>query len=131
MIRLPPLFTPPSTLFPYTTLFRSCDPAPSDTAGGHPARALLAEQGIEAEDLLLLRRVLTPDGRSRAYVNDQAASAALLRQLADLLIEIQGQFDQRGLLDPQTHRELIAAYGSLKDEARALRSEEHTSVLQT
>src|SRR3546814_8415083 len=71
------------------------DLAPSDTAGDHPARALLAEQGIEAEDLLLLRRVLAQDGRSRAYVNDQATSAALLRQLADLLIEIQGQFDQR------------------------------------
>ncbi len=95
--------------------------APSDTTGEHPARALLAEQGIEIEDLLLLRRVLTQDGRSRAFVNDQAASAGLLRQLADSLIEIQGQFDQRGLMDPATHRGLLDAYGRLKPEARALR----------
>lgn len=92
-----------------------------DIADRHPARSLLAEQGIEVEDLLLLRRVLTADGRSRAFVNDQAASAGLLRQLADTLIEIQGQFDQRGLMDPGTHRELLDAYGRLKDEARALR----------
>lgn len=92
-----------------------------DVAADHPARALLAEQGLEAEDQLLLRRVLTQDGRSRAYVNDQAASAGLLRQLADSLIEIQGQFDQRGLMDPATHRALLDAYGRLKPEARALR----------
>jgi len=92
-----------------------------DIAADHPARALLSEQGMEGEDLLVLRRVLTGDGRSRAYVNDQPASAGLLRQLADLLIEIQGQFDQRGLLDPATHRELLDAYGRLKAEARTLR----------
>jgi len=93
-----------------------------DIAEDHPAHALLAEQGIEVEDLLLLRRVLTADGRSRAFVNDQAASAGLLRQLADTLIEIQGQFDQRGLMDPATHRELLDAFGRLKDEARGLRT---------
>ncbi|WP_340115413.1 DNA repair protein RecN [Pelagibius sp. 7325] len=98
------------------------DIGPSGESGDHPARKVLAEQGIEVEDLLLLRRVLTADGRSRAFVNDQAASAGLLRQLADTLIEIQGQFDQRGLMDPATHRELLDAYGRLKDEARGLRT---------
>jgi DNA repair protein RecN (Recombination protein N) len=88
---------------------------------GHPARALLAEQGIDLEDLLLLRRVLGADGRSRAFVNDQATSVGLLRQLADCLVEIQGQFDQRGLMDPATHRELLDAYGRLQGEARDLR----------
>ncbi len=92
-----------------------------DIAPGHPAQAILAEQDFEAEDLLVLRRVLTKDGRSRAFVNDQAASAGLLRQLADCLIEIQGQFDQRGLMDPATHRELLDAYGRLQAPARALR----------
>ncbi|WP_193367693.1 DNA repair protein RecN [Pelagibius marinus] len=98
------------------------DIGPPDTAGGHPAQAILAEQDIEAEDLLVLRRVLTKDGRSRAFVNDQAASAGLLRQLADCLIEIQGQFDQRGLMDPATHRELLDAYGRLQAPARGLRA---------
>jgi DNA repair protein RecN (Recombination protein N) len=112
------LLRPGATQASVTAAF---DVAPSDTTGDHPAHALLAEQGIELEDLLLLRRVLTADGRSRAYVNDQAASAGLLRQLADLLIEIQGQFDQRGLMDPATHRDLLDAYGRLRPQARALR----------
>jgi DNA repair protein RecN (Recombination protein N) len=92
-----------------------------DLAPDHPARAILAEQELEAEDQLLLRRILTQDGRSRAFVNDQAASAGLLRRLADSLIEIQGQFDQRGLMDPATHRELLDAFGRLKPLAGELR----------
>ena len=94
-----------------------------DMDAKHPARAVLAEQDIHIEDdLLVLRRVLTNDGRSRAFVNDQAASAGLLRQLADSLIEIQGQFDQRGLMDPATHRTLLDAYGRLQPQAEALRA---------
>lgn len=83
-----------------------------DVADGHPAWAILREQDLEVEDsFLILRRVLTADGRSRAYLNDQPASAGLLRRLADSLMEIQGQFDQRGLMDPATHRGLLDAYG--------------------
>ena len=67
-----------------------------EIAAEHPARAILAEQDMEAEDLLVLRRVLTKDGRSRAYVNDQAVAASLLRRLADSLIEILLFHDHRG-----------------------------------
>ena len=89
-----------------------------DVASGHPAWAILREQDMEAEDsFLILRRVLAADGRSRAYVNDQPASAGLLRRLADSLMEIQGQFDQRGLMDPATHRELLDAYGKPGNKA--------------
>ena len=70
-----------------------------DLAGDHPARALLDENGIEAEGDLILRRVQTKDGRSRAFVNDQPVSVGLLRQLGDMLVEIHGQHDERGLLD--------------------------------
>ncbi len=57
---------------------------------GHPARALLEEQEIATEDdLLVLRRLLGADGRSRAFVNDQPVSAGLLRRLGDTLVEIQ------------------------------------------
>ncbi len=93
-----------------------------EIAAEHPARAILAEQDMEAEDLLVLRRVLTKDGRSRAFVNDQAASAGLLRLLADSLIEVQGQFDQRGLMDPATHRDLLDSFGRLKPLAQKLRA---------
>ncbi len=87
----------------------------------HPARRLLAEAGFAAEsDSLVLRRVVNADGRSRAFIDDQPASVGLLRQLGDLLVEIQGQFEQRGLLNPATHRQTLDAYGGHGAEAAAL-----------
>lgn len=84
-----------------------------DLAADHPARALLAEAGIEAEGGLLLRRTLGRDGRSRAFVNDQPVSVALLRRLGDLIAEVHGQFEQHGLLNPARHREILDMAGSL------------------
>src|SRR5580692_4692367 len=77
----------------------------------HPAFALLAEQGIEAEDEIVLRRVLARDGRSRAFANDAPVGAALLRRVGVLLVEVQGQHDQMGLADPGGHAALLDAYG--------------------
>src|ERR1051326_7001048 len=80
--------------------------------GTHPASAILDKAGI-ATDLsgtIVLRRIVTADGRSRAFVNDEPASVGLLRELGDNLVEIQGQGEQRGLLDPATHRELLDAF---------------------
>ncbi|MGK7865969.1 DNA repair protein RecN [Falsiroseomonas sp. E2-1-a20] len=79
----------------------------------HPARALLAEQGIEAEDEIVLRRIVTADGRSRAFVNDQPVGLALMRRLGALLVEVQGQHDQVGLTDPANHAGLLDASGGL------------------
>ncbi len=79
---------------------------------GHPAFALLAEQGMEPEDILVLRRVLQADGRSRAFVNDQPVGVALLKRLAATLVEVQGQHDQVGLADPATHAALLDAFGA-------------------
>lgn len=82
-----------------------------DVSEDHPTSAVLAEHDIELEPgSLVLRRVVAADGRSRAYVNDQAVSIGLLRRLGDGLIEIQGQFEQRGLLDSATHRALLDAF---------------------
>jgi DNA repair protein RecN (Recombination protein N) len=80
--------------------------------GGHPAHAILREAGLDAdgEEAIQLRRLVRADGRSRAYVNDAPVSIGLLRRLGDSLVEIQGQFESRGLLDPTTHRELLDAY---------------------
>jgi len=78
----------------------------------HPAIAILTDQDLApSEGQIVLRRILGTDGRSRAYVNDQPVSVSLLRRLGDCLVEIQGQFEQRGLLDVTTHRELLDAYG--------------------
>jgi len=81
---------------------------------GHPARAILADRGIEAEDELVLRRVVTADGRSRAFVNDQPVGLTLLRRLGALLVEVQGQHEQVGLADPAAHAGLLDAAGGLE-----------------
>ncbi len=82
-----------------------------DVGDAHPTTQILAEHDIEPEPgSLVLRRIVAADGRSRAYVNDQAVSIGLLRRLGDGLIEIQGQFEQRGLLDAATHRALLDAF---------------------
>ncbi len=86
-----------------------------DVAPDHPALALLAENGLAGEpgEPLVIRRVAKADGGSRAFVNDQAVSAALLRELGGLLVEIHGQHDDRGLLNPRGHRALLDGYGKI------------------
>jgi DNA repair protein RecN (Recombination protein N) len=81
-----------------------------DVPGDHPARAPLIEQGIDAGGTLVLRRVLSADGRSRASINDQAVSVGLLRAVGARLVEVQGQFEQHGLLDTATHIGLLDAF---------------------
>lgn len=89
---------------------------------GHPAFDLLRDQDLlEDGEALLLRRTLGQDGRTKAYVNDRPVSVGLLRDLGDLLVEIQGQFEQRGLLDSGTHRALLDAYGDLGAKAEETR----------
>jgi DNA repair protein RecN (Recombination protein N) len=87
-------------------------------ADDHPARAILAEQGIVDEGAtLLLRRLVGADGRGRAFVNDQPASIGLLKRLGETLVEIQGQFEQHGLLVPVNHRATLDAFGNLGADA--------------
>jgi DNA repair protein RecN (Recombination protein N) len=87
----------------------------------HPAWAYLAEKGLgeTPDDDLVLRRQLGADGRGRAFVNDQATSIGVLRDLGAMLIEVHGQHETVGLLDQRTHRPLLDAFGGLKGEAAA------------
>ncbi|HEY7580811.1 MAG TPA: DNA repair protein RecN [Acetobacteraceae bacterium] len=78
---------------------------------GHPLLAVLAEQGLETEEEIVLRRVLGGDGRSRAFINDQPVGVGLLRRAASLLVEVQGQHEQIGLADPASHAGLLDAFG--------------------
>ena len=79
---------------------------------GHPVLDLLEEQGVGLEDdELVVRRVVSRDGRSRATINDQPVSVALLRRAGSLLVEVQGQGEQMGLADPAVHAVLLDAYG--------------------
>ncbi|MGN6818006.1 MAG: DNA repair protein RecN [Sphingomonas sp.] len=80
---------------------------------GGPIAALLAENALDVDpgEPLIIRRIVKADGGSRAFVNDQAASAGLLRELAQYLVEVHGQHDDRGLLNPRGHRALLDAFG--------------------
>ena len=78
-----------------------------ELAADHPARRVLSEAGIEADGELILRRVNTETGRKTAWVNDRRVSGEVLRALSDQLLELHGQHDDRGLLDPRGHRLML------------------------
>jgi len=88
----------------------------------HPARAVLDEAGITCEDTLILRRINTRDGRKTAWVNDRRCSGEVLRALSETLIELHGQHDDRGLLNPRHHRDLLDAFGGLETQVSKVRS---------
>ena len=84
-----------------------------ELASDHPVLALLSGNDIPVEDILILRRVQGVDGRSRAFINDTSVSVQLLRQVGQALVEIHGQHDERALIDPSGHRDLVDAFGGL------------------
>ena len=84
-----------------------------DLAADHPARAVLEQAGIAAGDELILRRVTTVDGRKTAWVNDRRVTAEILRDLSDVLVELHGQHDDRGLLNPRGHRAVLDQFARL------------------
>jgi len=87
---------------------------------GHPALTVLADQDLSADDgTVVLRRVIGRDGRSRAFINDQPASVGLLKIIGERLVEIHGQFDTHGLLDPATHLDVLDDYRRATDGAAA------------
>ena len=87
----------------------------------HPARRLLAENVIDIEGPIILRRQLKADGGGRAYINDQPVSAALLREVGAALVEIHGQSDDRGLLAARGHRALLDGFGGLAGQVAGVR----------
>ncbi len=91
-------------------------------ADDHPARALLADNDISIEGAIILRRQLKADGGSRAYINDQPVSAALLREAGAALVEIHGQSDDRGLLAARGHRALLDSFAGLGGQVTAVRA---------
>jgi DNA repair protein RecN (Recombination protein N) len=83
-----------------------------DVVPEHPARTLLITSEI-AEDSgeIILRRTVSADGRSRAFINDQPVGVGLAREVGTALLEVHGQSDDRGLFDPATHRSLLDGFG--------------------
>ncbi|EAQ05873.1 DNA repair protein RecN [Yoonia vestfoldensis SKA53] len=87
-----------------------------DLSTDHPARAILQDAGLEVEDELILRRINTRDGRKTAWVNDRRVSGDVLRALSDTLVELHGQHDDRGLLNPRGHRQMLDAFAGAEGE---------------
>ncbi len=82
-----------------------------ELSSGHPALTVLEEAGIAYEGELILRRINTRDGRKTAWINDRRVSGEVLRRLSDTLVELHGQHDDRGLLNPRGHRQMLDAFG--------------------
>lgn len=85
-----------------------------DLGPGHPGHAILSEAGIAVEDgEVILRRTNAADGRKTAWVNDRRVSGEVLRDLAETLVELHGQHDDRGLLNPRGHRTLLDSFAGV------------------
>jgi DNA repair protein RecN (Recombination protein N) len=96
-----------------------------DVPRGHPATAILSDNGLEdpspADSFeMILRRVQLADGRTRAFINDQAISVQTLKAVGAALVEIHGQHDERALVDAATHRRLLDAFAGLEKDVDAL-----------
>jgi DNA repair protein RecN (Recombination protein N) len=81
----------------------------------HPVHRLLGDQemALDPGEPLIIRRTLKSDGGSRAFVGGASVPAGLLRELGTLAVEIHGQHDDRGLLNPKGHRDLLDLFGKL------------------
>lgn len=84
-----------------------------DIPAKHPVNALLREKEIAVSDTLILRRTLGRDGRSKAFINDAPVGVQLLKDVGALLVEVHGQFETHGLLDPATHLGVLDVYAGI------------------
>jgi DNA repair protein RecN (Recombination protein N) len=91
-----------------------------DVPKGHPAAAILTANGLDDTGEMILRRVQFADGRTRAFINDQAISVQTLKAVGAALVEIHGQHDERALVDASTHRRLLDAFAGLEKDVAAL-----------
>jgi len=81
-----------------------------DLNPSHPIFSILSDNGLEVEHPLIVRRIQSRDGRTRAFINDQPVSASLLRKITSVVVEIHGQHDDRALIEPATHLRLLDAF---------------------
>src|SRR6195952_4989701 len=96
-----------------------------DVPNGHPAAKILSDNGLdgagaEATSEMILRRVQLADGRTRAFINDQAISVQTLKAVGTARVEIHGRHDERALVDASTHRRLLDAFAGLEKDVAAL-----------
>lgn len=81
----------------------------------NPLFALCEEYELEADEEITIKRSLNKDGKGKIFFNDQPISAKLLKELGKYLVEVHGQFDNQGLLNPANHRDVLDAYAGYKN----------------
>src|ERR1700686_3313850 len=96
-----------------------------DVPKGHPAAAILSDNGREEASSensgeMILRRVQLAEGRTRAFIKDQAISVQTLKAVGSALVEIHGQHDERALGDASHTRRLLDAFAGLEKDVAAL-----------
>ena len=84
-------------------------------------KALCAEYELDFQREINIKRTLSADGKSKIWFNDEPISLKLLKEIGALLVEIHGQFDNQGLLNPSTHRAVLDAYGAYVDDLEKLK----------
>jgi DNA repair protein RecN (Recombination protein N) len=89
----------------------------------HPLRDYLRDNDLDADGEVILRRVQTADGKTRAFINDQPVSVQFLRAAGAMLVEIHGQHDERALIDAGVHRALLDAFGGTGEAAAEVREQ--------
>jgi DNA repair protein RecN (Recombination protein N) len=87
-----------------------------DLPNGHHVYDILDANAIDHDDELILKRQITSDGKSKAFINDRPVSVALLKEIGDQLIDIHGQFETHGLMDSKNHGVLLDGFGGLQPD---------------
>ena len=85
-----------------------------EPAENSPIRSILAENELDCDGDLIIKRTLSKDGKGKIFINDQAVSLKLLKEIGKYLVEVHGQFDNQGLLNPANHLSVLDAYGCQK-----------------
>ncbi len=98
-----------------------------DLTRDHPVWSILIEAGVTADagEPLILSRILSRDGKSKAYVNNQIVSVSLIRALGAMLIDIHGQFETSALFMPAYHRDVLDRFGGLLPDVSTVRAAYH------
>lgn len=100
-------------------------------------KEMLSEQEIDVEDdALIVRRIITKEGKSKSFINEQSVSVSFLKTIGESLVEINGQFSTHGLLNPSTHLSVLDSFGKLTPEVQKVKSlwhaykQAHTKTIQ-
>lgn len=90
-----------------------------DVSDNASVQEALSDLGLEPSDMLIIRRTLMADGKTRCLINDQSTTVATLKKLGDMLVEVHGQHDQKSLMDMHLHRSLLDDYAALSAARKA------------